>query len=69
MVAPDDVLFGASSESQSQSLVPAVTGLDIEEEICTIALGKFGDESISFFGDVNAEEDTCATLAIIACGS
>lgn len=67
-VDPKDNLFGTSSESRSYSLVPMMAGQDIDEGLCAIAVGKCGEGSVSFFGDVNAEDDTCNIMSIIARG-
>ena len=67
-VDPEDNLFGTSSESRSYSLVPMMAGQDIDEGLCAIAVGKCGEGSVSFFGDVNAEDDTCNIMSIIARG-
>mmetsp|Transcript_11043 Transcript_11043/g.16267 ORF Transcript_11043/g.16267 Transcript_11043/m.16267 type:complete len:288 (-) Transcript_11043:154-1017(-) len=68
-VASEDNLFGTSEESTTYSLVPHMSGRDVDEGKCAIALGKCSEGSVSFFGDVNAEEDTCAIMAIIARGN
>ena len=39
-VAAEDILFGTSSDSKSYSLVPQVAGLNVDEALCAIALGK-----------------------------
>lgn len=67
-VATEDILFGTTSGSVSHSLVPFMAGLDVEEGLAAVAFGKFGEGSVSFFGDVNAEETTCAIMAVIARG-
>ena len=68
-VAPEDNLFSTSDESRSYSLVPMMSGRDIEGGQSAVALGKYGEGSISYFGDVNAEEETCDIMAIIARGN
>mgnify|MGYP006931569430 CR=1 FL=1 len=45
-----------------------MTGRDIDEGQSTVSLGKYGEGSVSYFGDVNAEEKTCDIMAIIARG-
>lgn len=67
-VPTEEILFGTTSASVSHSLVPFMAGEDIEEGLAAVALGKFGEGSVSFFGDVNAEEPTCAIMAVIARG-
>lgn len=42
---------------------------DIETSESAIALAKYGEGSISFFGDVNSEDETCDIMAIIARGN
>ena len=65
-VAPQDNLFGTTGDSVLISLVSGMAGQDIEEGQCAIALGEFGGGSVSFFGDVNAEESTVQIMAVIA---
>lgn len=67
-VAAEDVLFGTSDSSVSHSLVPFMAGQEVEEGLAAVALGKVGEGSVSFFGDLNAENDTCAIMAVIARG-
>lgn len=67
-VATEDVLFGTTNSSVSHSLVPFMAGLEVEEGLVAVAFGSFGEGSVSFFGDVNAENDTCAIMAVIARG-
>lgn len=67
-VATEDILFGSTSSSVSHSLVPFMAGLGVEEGLAAVAFGKFGEGSVSFFGDVNAETDTCAIMAVLARG-
>ena len=68
-VAPEDNLFSTLDETKSYSLVPMMSGQDIEGGQSAIALGKCVDGSVSFFGDVNAEDETCDIMAVIARGS
>ena len=67
-VDPSDALFATGSGSKSHSLVSFMAGQDIEEGMCAVAVGKYGEGSVSYFGDVNAEDDTCSIMAIIARG-
>lgn len=62
----EDVLFGTTEDSSTYSLVPQMRGHDVEEGQCAVAHGKYGDGSVSFFGDVNAEQETCRIMSIIA---
>lgn len=54
-VAPEDNLFNDIDD-------------DIDEGQSAVAVGKYGEGSVSFFGDVNAEKKTCDIMAIIARG-
>ena len=67
-VAPEDNLFSTSDESRSYSLVPMMGGREIEASQSAVSLGKYGKGSVSYFGDVNAEEETCDIIATIARG-
>eukprot|EP00752_Nemacystus_decipiens_P018235 g16363.t1 len=68
-VPTKEVLFGTTSSSPvSHSLVPTMRGLKVAEGLAAVALGKFGEGLVSFFGDVNAQETTCAIMAVIANG-
>ena len=67
-VPTEEILFGTSSSSVSHSLVPFMAGEELEEGLVAVALGKFGEGLVSFFGDVNAEAPTCAIMAVIARG-
>ncbi|KAK1733119.1 hypothetical protein QTG54_016257 [Skeletonema marinoi] len=67
-VAPEDNLFSTSDDSRSYSLVPMMSGRDIEGGQSAVAVGKYGEGSVSYFGDVNAEDETCDVMAIIARG-
>eukprot|EP00752_Nemacystus_decipiens_P018234 g16362.t1 len=67
-VPAEEVLFGTTSSSVSHSLVPTMRGLKVAEGLAAVALGKFGEGLVSFFGDVNAEKTTCKIMAVIACG-
>lgn len=67
-VATEDILFGTTSSSVSHSNVPFMAGEGLEEGLAAVAFGKFGEGSVSFFGDVNAETNTCDIMAVIARG-
>jgi len=67
-VDPGDALFVTGTESKSKSLVPSMAGHHIEQSMCAVAIGKYGKGSISYFGDVNAEDDTCSIISIVARG-
>lgn len=68
-VSPEETLFGTTENSRSYSLVPFMRDHEIGEGQCAIAHGQFGEGSISFFGDVNAEQETCDIIAVIARGN
>lgn len=67
-VPTEEILFGTTGSSVSHSNVPFMAGLPMENGLAAVALGKFGEGSVSCFGDVNAEDDTCAIMAVIARG-
>jgi len=67
-VDPGDALYATGTESKSYSLVPSMGGQDIERGMCAVAIGKYGKGSVSYFGDVNAEDDTCSIISIVAHG-
>lgn len=65
-VAAADTLFGTTDDSTSYSLVPSMQGKKIGTGQVGIALGRYGEGSVSFFGDVNHETETLQIMAIIA---
>ena len=67
-VEPEDCLFGTTADSVSQSLVPFMAGDSIGEGLCAVAFARYGDGTVSFFGDVNAEADTVKIMAVVARG-
>mmetsp|Transcript_28486 Transcript_28486/g.61051 ORF Transcript_28486/g.61051 Transcript_28486/m.61051 type:complete len:299 (+) Transcript_28486:62-958(+) len=67
-VEPVDILFGAEEGASSYSLVPGFGGQSIGKEEVAIALGAFGQGTVSFFGDVNYEDSTLKIMAIVARG-
>jgi hypothetical protein len=67
-VPADEVLFGTDAGARSYSLVPSMRGQSIEEGMVAVALGKCGQGTVSFFGDVNHEDETVRTIAIVARG-
>jgi hypothetical protein len=67
-VPADEILFGTDDGARSYSLVPHMAGQSISEGMAAVALGKCGEGTISFFGDVNHEDETVQTIAIVARG-
>jgi hypothetical protein len=67
-VAPEDILFGTTEGSVSYSPVPGYGGRPIEANQAAFAVAKYGEGTVSFFADVNAEDCTMATIGIIAKG-
>jgi hypothetical protein len=67
-VPADEILFGTGADARSYSLVPHMAGQSIDEGMTTVALGKCGQGTVSFFGDVNHEDETVRTIAIVARG-
>jgi len=67
-VASDEILFGTTSESRTQSLVPFMAGQPIEEGVATVAFAQYGEGTVAFFGDVNLETPTLDIMAVLARG-
>lgn len=71
-VATEDTLFGEQVYIEED--LEVAEGLEVEERLAAkerlvvVAIGKFGDGTVSFFGDVNAQETTCTIMAVIAHG-
>jgi hypothetical protein len=61
-------LYAPAAGATAQSLVQAkgFNGTAIQAGMCTIAAAPFGQGRIVFFGDVNAEPETCAALLQLA---
>ncbi len=49
-------------------MVPHMAGQSIDEGEVAVALGKCGQGTVSFFGDVNHEDETVRTIAIVGRG-
>ena len=67
-VEPSDVLFGCVDDAQSYSVVPGFGGQEIEAGSTAIAFARYGSGTVSFFGDVNHEDDTIRIMSVIARG-
>jgi hypothetical protein len=67
-VPADEILFGTGDGARAYSLVPHMAGGSVDAGMAAVALGKCGEGTISFFGDVNHEEETVRTIAIVARG-
>jgi len=68
-VPAEETLFGTTDDSRSHSLVPFMAGRDIGPGQAAVAYGRFGEGTVSFFGDVNFEEPTLRIMSIIARGN
>jgi len=68
-VEPADVLFGTADNAASYSLVPSMQGRSIGSGQVAIAVSQYGEGTVSFFGDVNFEDETLQIMAIVARGS
>jgi hypothetical protein len=67
-VPSDEILFGTGEGARSYSLVPHMAGQSIDTDRAVVALGKCGQGTVSFFGDVNHEDETVRIIAIVARG-
>jgi hypothetical protein len=67
-VPDDEILFGTDVGARTYSLVPDMAGHSIGEGMTAVAFGKCGQGTVSFFGDVNHEDETVRTIAIVARG-
>jgi hypothetical protein len=68
-VPADEILFGTGDGARTYSLVPHMAGGTIEAGLAAVALGKCVEgNTVSFFGDVNYEDETVRTMAIVARG-
>uniref|UniRef100_A0A7S2UFB7 MYND-type domain-containing protein n=1 Tax=Attheya septentrionalis TaxID=420275 RepID=A0A7S2UFB7_9STRA len=65
-VEKHDILFGTTKDSKTFSPVPGFGGRDVGPGHTTFAVSKCGKGVVSFSGDVNAEKETIATIAIIS---
>jgi hypothetical protein len=67
-VEPQDLLYATDEDSRSHSLVPGFGGRQVETGSSAFTLAKCGKGTVSFFGDVNAEEETMRVLQIVVKG-
>lgn len=65
----DEILFGTTEDAVSYSLVPGFGGVKIGAGKVAIAHGRYGEGTVSFFGDVNFEDETLQIMAVIARGA
>ena len=68
-VEPQDVLFGAQEGARSYSLVPGFGGEEIDESNTAVAFARYGEGTVSYFGDVNHEQETLEIMSVIAMGN
>lgn len=68
-VAPHDNLFGTIDGAVTHSLGPGMGGKPVAAGQSAFTLAKYGEGTVSYFGDVNAEAVTIETVAIVAKGS
>jgi hypothetical protein len=64
----EDILFGTEEGAASYSLVPGFGGQSIGAGQVAIAFSRFEAGTVSFFGDVNYEDETLKIMAILARG-
>jgi hypothetical protein len=67
-VPADEILFGTVEGARIHKLGPQTGVLSIDAGRAAVALGKCGQGTVSFFGDVNHEYETVCTIAIVARG-
>jgi hypothetical protein len=68
-VPADEILFGPDPDVGSRpGSMSAYLRESADGEMAAVALGKFGEGTVSFFGDVNHEDETVRTIAIVARG-
>ena len=63
------VLFGAQEGARSYSLVPGFGGVEIDESNTAVAFARYGEGTVSYFGDVNHEQETLEIMSVIAMGN
>jgi hypothetical protein len=68
-VAPHDNLFGTLDGAITPSLAPGMGGKSVAAGQSAFTLAKYGEGTVSYFGDVNAEAVTIETVAMVAKGS
>jgi hypothetical protein len=62
----EDRLYGAEDDAVTHSLVPGFRGIPVSSDQVAVALAKYGAGTVSFYGDVNIEEETIKTVGMIA---
>jgi hypothetical protein len=67
-VEPQDNLYGSPDGAVTHSLGPGFGGNAVRAGQSAFTLAKYGDGTVSYFGDVNAERVTVETVGIIAKG-
>jgi hypothetical protein len=67
-VEPQDNLYGPPDGAVTHSLAPGFGGNAVSAGQSAFTLAKYGDGTVSYFGDVNAEQVTIDTVGIIATG-
>mmetsp|Transcript_35393 Transcript_35393/g.62131 ORF Transcript_35393/g.62131 Transcript_35393/m.62131 type:complete len:85 (+) Transcript_35393:276-530(+) len=67
-VEPQDNLYGPPDGAVTLSSVPGYCGKVVSAGQSAFTLAKYGDGTVSYFGDVNAEKVTIETVGIIATG-
>lgn len=67
-VAVNEALFVTTEDSTSDSPVPFMGGEDIAANQVAVAWGRYGEGTVSFFGDVNFEKTTLKIMSVIARG-
>jgi hypothetical protein len=68
-VEPGDILFGTNDSSRSYSLVPGFGGQTVAADQAVFTLARVGEGTVTFFGDVNAEDTTMDILSLVAKGA
>jgi len=68
-VPPHETLYGSMDDDASHFVVPEMAGVPIGSGSVAVAYGKYGQGTVSFFGDVNYEEQTLELMAVIAKGN
>jgi hypothetical protein len=68
-VPADEILFGTDPDVGSRpGSMAAYLRESADGDMAAVALGKCGEGTVSFFGDVNHEDETVRTIAIVARG-
>eukprot|EP01025_Chloroclados_australasicus_P030474 TRINITY_DN3057_c1_g3_i1.p1 TRINITY_DN3057_c1_g3~~TRINITY_DN3057_c1_g3_i1.p1 ORF type:complete len:260 (-),score=11.60 TRINITY_DN3057_c1_g3_i1:321-1100(-) len=64
-VSPVERVFETNNSSTTMSLVPFMSDVTMQPGMCPLAMGKFQEGFIGFFGDVNAEKSTVDIISEI----